>query len=143
MNKMEKKLYTGIVTVEGGRDGKAISSDGVLNLDLRLPKELGGAGALGTNPEQLFASGYAACFQGALGLAIRAKKIKVNSTKVTANVTIGKDANDGFVLNAKLDVTVDGVDADVAKQLVEDAHQICPYSKLTREGMDVELNVVE
>lgn len=142
MKKLQKKLYTANVTVEGGRDGKAISSDGVLNLDLRLPKELGGTGGHGTNPEQLFAAGYAACFESALSLAIRAKKIKVNSTKVTANITIGKDASDGFVLEAKLDVTVSGVEADVAKQLLEDAHQICPYSKLTRDGIDVELNVV-
>ncbi|RED54504.1 Ohr subfamily peroxiredoxin [Cohnella lupini] len=143
MGNMEKKLYTGIATVEGGRDGKAVSSDGVLNLDLKVPKELGGAGGHGTNPEQLFAAGYAACFDGALNVAIRMKKIKVEGTKVTANVTIGKDANDAFMLTAKLDVSVSGVDADVAEQLVADAHQICPYSRLTREGMAVELNVVD
>lgn len=95
---MKKRLYTGIATVEGGRDGKAISSDGVLNLGLKIPKELGGPGGHGTNPEQLFAAGYAACFDGALSIAIRTKKIQVISTKVTANVTIGKDTSDGFVL---------------------------------------------
>lgn len=136
------KLYTATATAEGGREGKVTSSDGVINLDLRVPKELGGPGGLATNPEQLFAAGYAACFDSALKLIIRTKKIQVEGTKVTASISIGKDSSGGYELAAKLDVSVNGVDADVAKELVDAAHQFCPYSKATMGNIEVELNVV-
>jgi Ohr subfamily peroxiredoxin len=137
-----EKLYTATATAEGGREGKVTSSDGVIDLELRVPKELGGPGGHATNPEQLFAAGYAACFDSALKLIIRTRKVQVASTKVTANITIGKDGSGGYELAAKLDVTVNGVEADVAKELVEAAHQFCPYSKATKGNIEVELNVV-
>lgn len=135
-------LYTATATAEGGREGKVISSDGVIDLELKVPKELGGPGGHATNPEQLFAAGYAACFDSALKLIIRTKKVQVESTKVTASISIGKDGSGGFELAAKLDVSVNGVEADVAKELVEAAHQFCPYSKATKGNIEVEVNVV-
>lgn len=137
-----KHLYTATVTATGGRDGKVVSTDGVIDLDLRMPKELQGPGGHATNPEQLFAAGYSACFDSALNLVIRTKKIKVDATQVTAQITIGTDTDGGFELAAQLDVKIAGVDFITAKQLVEAAHQVCPYSKATRGNMDVTLNVV-
>ncbi|KQX65845.1 organic hydroperoxide resistance protein [Paenibacillus sp. Root444D2] len=136
------KLYTATATAEGGREGKVTSSDGVIDLELRVPKELGGPGGHATNPEQLFAAGYAACFDSALKLIIRTKKVQVESTKVTASITIGKDGSGGYELAAKLDVSVNGVEADIAKELVEAAHQFCTYSKATKGNIEVEVNVV-
>jgi Ohr subfamily peroxiredoxin len=141
MIKMEKKLYTATVNVQGGREGKAVSNDGNLNLDLRYPKELGGPGT-GTNPEQLFAAGFAACFEGAMGTVLRKKNIKAEGITITSNVTLGKDAGDGYVLAINLDVTIKGVETNVAKQIVEEAHQVCPYAKATRGNIEVVTNVV-
>ncbi|PEA56701.1 Ohr subfamily peroxiredoxin [Bacillus pseudomycoides] len=135
-------LYTATVTATGGRNGKVISEDGVLNLDVKMPKALGGMGGSATNPEQLFAAGYAACFDSALQLVIRTKRVKVESTEVTAHVSIGKDTDGGFRLAATLDVRVAGVSHEEAKQLVEVAHGVCPYSKATRGNMEVTLNVL-
>ncbi|WP_169090226.1 organic hydroperoxide resistance protein [Paenibacillus sp. PL91] len=136
-----KNLYTATVTATGGRDGKLVSSDNILNLEVRAPKELGGVGGA-TNPEQLFAAGYAACFESALNLVARMKKIKVEKTEVTAHVTLGKDDDGGYELGVKMDVSVAGVELDVAKELVEAAHQVCPYSRATRGNINVELNHV-
>jgi osmotically inducible protein OsmC len=136
-----KNLYTATVTATGGRDGKLVSSDNILNLEVRAPKELGGVGGA-TNPEQLFAAGYAACFESALNLVTRMKKIKVEKTEVTAHVTLGKDDDGGYELGVKMDVSVVGVELDVAKELVEAAHQVCPYSRATRGNINVELNHV-
>lgn len=141
MIKMEKKLYTATVNVQGGREGKAVSSDGVLNLDMRYPKELGGPGN-GTNPEQLFAAGFAACFEGAMGAVLRMKKIKTEGITITSNVTLGKDASDGYILAINMDITIKGVETSVAKQIVEEAHQVCPYAKATRGNIEVVTNVV-
>jgi Ohr subfamily peroxiredoxin len=136
-------LYTATVTATGGRNGKVISSDNVLNLDVTMPKGLGGSGGVGTNPEQLFAAGYAACFDSALDLVIRTRKVAgVTGTNVTANVSILKDGEHGYKLTAQLDVTVSGVDATTAKELVDAAHQVCPYSKATKGNIEVTLNVV-
>ncbi|GAA3413135.1 organic hydroperoxide resistance protein [Paenibacillus hodogayensis] len=143
MDKMEKKLYTATVTVEGGRAGKAVSSDGVLDMELKVPKELGGPGGHGTNPEQLFAAGFAACFEGAMGVVLRKKKIKSEGTKITSRVTIGKDVNDGFVLSVFMDISIKGVETSVAKQIVEEAHDVCPYSRATRGNIEVITNVVD
>ncbi|BBH21365.1 organic hydroperoxide resistance protein [Paenibacillus baekrokdamisoli] len=137
-----QKLYTATVQVSGGRDGKLVSSDNVLQLDLRTPKELGGPGGAATNPEQLFAAGYAACFESALGLVCRTRKIKVEGTEVTAHVSIGKDTDGGFGLAVKLEVAIAGVERAVAEELVEAAHGVCPYSKATRGNIVVELQVV-
>ncbi|MGN4943427.1 organic hydroperoxide resistance protein [Bacillus cereus group sp. MYBK104-1] len=131
------KLYTASVTATGGRNGKVVSDDGILNLDVKMPKALGGAGGEATNPEQLFA----ACFDSALQLVIRTKRVKVESTEVTAHVSIGKDTDGGFGLSAVLDVHVAGVSHSEAQELVEAAHGVCPYSKATRGNIEVTLNV--
>ncbi|HDR8496278.1 TPA: organic hydroperoxide resistance protein [Bacillus cereus] len=135
------KLYTASVTATGGRNGKVVSDDGILNLDVKMPKALGGAGGEATNPEQLFAAGYAACFDSALQLVILTKRVKVESTEVTAHVSIGKDTDGGFGLSAVLDVHVAGVSHSEAQELVEAAHGVCPYSKATRGNIEVTLNV--
>ncbi len=133
-------LYTAKATAHGGRKGKVKSSDGVLEFDLAMPKSLGGSGAEGaTNPEQLFAAGYSACFDSALNLVAGQEKKKIDS-EVTAEVSIGKDTDGGFKLSVVLSVSVGGVELDEAKQLVEKAHDVCPYSKATRDNIEVQLN---
>lgn len=133
-------LYTAKATATGGRAGKVTSSDEVLDVALAMPNSLGGSGAEGaTNPEQLFAAGYAACFDSALNLVARQEKKKIES-KVAAEVSIGKDIDGGFKLGVVLTVAVSGVELDEAKQLVEKAHGVCPYSKATSGNIDVELN---
>ncbi|MFF9042192.1 organic hydroperoxide resistance protein [Streptomyces sp. NPDC014892] len=133
-------LYTAVATATHGRDGRAVTNDGKLDLDLALPVELGGNGQ-GTNPEQLFAAGYAACFASALGLVGRAAKVDVSEAAVTAEVGIGKEG-EGFALKATLRVELpDTVDEATGRKLVEQAHQVCPYSNATRGNMPVELVV--
>nr|WP_219838884.1 Ohr family peroxiredoxin [Paenibacillus sp. R14(2021)] len=139
---MEKPLYTATVNVEGGREGRAVSSDNYLNVSMRVPKELGGPGGEGTNPEQLFAAGFAACFEGAMGVALRNKKIKADSIQIASQVTLGKDTEDKFVLAVKLDVTVKGVASDIAKQVIEEAHGICPYYRATVGNIEIQTNLV-
>ncbi|OAS88571.1 MULTISPECIES: organic hydroperoxide resistance protein [Metabacillus] len=141
MIKMEKKLYTATVNVQGGREGKAASSDGNLNVDLRYPKELGGNGA-GTNPEQLFAAGFAACFEGAMGTVLRKKKINAEGITIASHVTLGKDSDDGYVLAITMDITIKGVETSVAEEIVAEAHKVCPYAKATRGNIEVISNVV-
>lgn len=138
----EKVLYTAHATATGGRDGRAASSDGVLNLQLSTPKELGGGGGPGTNPEQLFAAGYSACFIGALKfVAGKAKVALPADTSITGNVGIGQIPA-GFGIKVQLDIKVPGLPKDQVKQLVEQAHQVCPYSNATRGNIDVTLNVL-
>ncbi|MEV6385295.1 organic hydroperoxide resistance protein [Streptomyces sp. NPDC051773] len=133
-------LYTAVATATHGREGRAVTNDGKLDLDLALPVELGGNGQ-GTNPEQLFAAGYAACFASALGLVGRAAKVDVSDAAVTAEVGIGKEG-EGFALKATLRVELpDTVDEATGRKLVEQAHQVCPYSNATRGNMPVELVV--
>jgi osmotically inducible protein OsmC len=138
-----QNLYTATVTATGGRNGKVVSSDQIISLDVKMPKELGGPGGDATNPEQLFAAGYSACFDSALNLVIRTKRIAVEGTQVTAHVTIGKTEDGGFGLSVELDVTIDGVTPEVAKELADAAHQVCPYSKATRGNIEVKINIVE
>jgi len=133
-------LYTANVRVEGGRNGKAVSSDNVLNLDLRMPLGLGGDGGHYTNPEQLFAAGYAACFDGALNLVARTKRIRIKNTVVDAAVSLGKN-DSGLGISVVLDVTIPEIDRKVARELLDEAHQVCPYSKATRGNVDVEINL--
>ncbi|MGR6899292.1 organic hydroperoxide resistance protein [Rummeliibacillus sp. G93] len=136
-------LYTASATAVGGRLGRVVSSDNVLDLDLKTPKELGGPGGYGTNPEQLFAAGYSACFDSALNLVIKTQRVKeVTSTAVTANVSIFKGENNGFKLSVELEAEVEGVDKETAQKLVEAAHQVCPYSNATRGNIEVTLKVV-
>jgi len=134
-------VYTAQATATGsGRGGEVSSSDDRLKVDLSIPKELGGDGGAGTNPEQLFAAGYAACFHGALQLVARRRKVRIEGSSVTAEVGIGPDG-EGYGLAVTLTVGVPGVDADVARELAEAAHQVCPYSRATRGNIDVELRV--
>ncbi|MDQ6600990.1 organic hydroperoxide resistance protein [Bacillus salipaludis] len=138
-------LYTARATAVGGRHGRVVSSDNVLDLDLKTPKELGGPGGYGTNPEQLFAAGYSACFDSALNLVIRTKGVKgVTATAVTASISILKnEAGKGFKLAADLEVEIEGVDKETAQGLIEAAHQVCPYSNATRGNMEVTLKLVD
>lgn len=133
-------LYTASATVTGGRQGHVQSSDGALDLKLSLPKELGGAGGAGTNPEQLFAAGYASCFDSALQLVIGQKKMRqVTGTKVSAEVSLHKDESDsGYKLGVKLHIAIEGVGQEEASDLVAAAHAVCPYSKATRGNIEVE-----
>lgn len=128
-----KKLYTADVHTVGGREGTARSSDGQLDVKLSTP----GLNRPGTNPEQLFAAGWSACFEGALGLAAKQAGIQLPAdTSVDAEVNLNLDDVEGFFLTAKLNVTIPGLQDDVAQQLVDAAHQTCPYSKMTRNGID-------
>ncbi|CAM3922684.1 peroxiredoxin, Ohr subfamily [Pedobacter westerhofensis] len=141
MEKIEK-LYTAEALATGGRNGNVKSSDGVLDLQVRTPKELGGGGGAYTNPEQLFAAGYAACFDSALSLVIRTAKVETEETTVTAQVSIGKTGSGGFGLSVKLQISIPGVTPEVAQSLAEKAHQVCPYSNATRGNIEVELEIV-
>ncbi|KGX93875.1 Organic hydroperoxide resistance protein [Pontibacillus halophilus JSM 076056 = DSM 19796] len=132
-----KTLYTAQATAQGGRDGNVKSSDGKVDHNLNTPEELGGQGGNGTNPEQLFAAGYSACFDGALNLVASQANEDIESS-VTADVHIGK-TSEGLGLGATLTVEIKGVDQSRAEELVQKAHETCPYSKATRGNMDVEL----
>ncbi|MET4896614.1 organic hydroperoxide resistance protein [Sphingomonadaceae bacterium jetA1] len=128
--------------VTGGREGHAATADGRLDLNLSTPKELGGAGGPGTNPEQLFAAGYSACFIGALKAAGQQLKVKIpDDVAVSAKVGIGPRTEGGFGITADLIVELPGIARDQAEKLVETAHQICPYSNATRGNVDVGLTV--
>lgn len=133
-------LYTANVHVTGGREGHAESSDGLLKVDLRLPKELGGAGGA-TNPEQLFAAGYGACFEGALGLVARQEKAPIQDVAFDVAVSLNPKDGGGFLLSVVMDISIGGVDQATAEALVAKAHQVCPYSNATRGNIDVQLNV--
>lgn len=139
-----KIVYTATATATGGREGKIRSSDGVLEAALAVPKEMGGPGGALTNPEQLFAAGYAACFEGAVRLVAKEAKVSVGpETHVTAHVGVGPREAGGFGLAVTLDVHLDGVDAAEAEKLAQAAHeQICPYSHATRGNVDVQIRVV-
>ena len=138
---LEKVLYTAHATSTGGREGTSKSSDGVLDVKLTTPKELGGNGATGTNPEQLFAAGYSACFIGAMKVAAGKHKVTLPAdTSIAASVGIGPIPQ-GFGIQVAMTITVPGVERSVAQQIVETAHQICPYSNATRGNVDVTLTV--
>ena len=135
--------YTTTATATGGRDGRAATKDGSFDVKLATPKELGGGGGQGNNPEQLFAAGYAACFLGAMKFVASQGGPKVpDSATVTSTVGIGPRSEGGFGITVALDVSLPGVDKQQAQQLVEKAHQVCPYSNATRNNVDVKLNVV-
>ncbi|WP_424213910.1 organic hydroperoxide resistance protein [Streptomyces sp. BI20] len=132
-------LYTAVATAENGRDGRVSTDDKQLDVVVNPPKAMGGSGA-GTNPEQLFAAGYSACFQGALGVVARNENADITGSTVTAEVGIGKN-DDGFGIIVKIVASIPTVDAERALDLVEKAHQVCPYSKATRGNITVELSV--
>ena len=138
MTKIEKVLYTGKTYTTGGRSGASRSSDGHLDVKLSPP----GSNGAGTNPEQLFAAGWSACFIGAMGLAARELKVALPAdTAVNAEVDLGTGEG-GYFLQARLNVSLPGVDREVAQKLVDAAHQTCPYSKATRGNIDVEIALV-
>lgn len=136
-----KPLYTATATATGGRDGRAVSSDNVLDVKLSTPCELGGQGGDGTNPEQLFAAGYSACFIGALKFVAGQQKQPLPAeTTVTGKVGIGQIPG-GFGLEVELNVSLPGLEQTAAEQLTEAAHKVCPYSNATRGNIEVRLNV--
>jgi len=137
-----KTLYTANATATGGRDGRTKSDDGVLDFKIEIPKEMGGRGGAFTNPEQLFAAGYAACFGSALNLVASKQKIRLKDSKVTASVSIGQNAEGGFSLSVDLNVSIPEVEREVAQKLLEEAHQVCPYSNATRGNIEVNLNLL-
>jgi Ohr subfamily peroxiredoxin len=140
--KPEKILYTAHATSTGGRDGTSKSDDGVLDLKLTVPKGLGGNGAVGTNPEQLFAAGYSACFIGAMKHVAMLQKIPLPAdTSINADVGIGQIPQ-GFGIQVWLHVHVPGMEKDAAQKLVEAAHKVCPYSNATRGNVEVTLDVI-
>jgi lipoyl-dependent peroxiredoxin len=138
---MFKALYTATATAKGGRDGHVRSSDDKVSLALTTPKELGGPGGDGTNPEQLFAAGYSACFESALRLVARMKKVDVGDASITAKVTLGKSDAGAYGLAVELVGHVPGVSPEEARALLEAAHQICPYSNATRNNIQVTLSL--
>ena len=136
-------LYTAKATATGGRDGRAVTSDEKLNVKLATPKELGGAGGEGTNPEQMFAAGYSACFLSALKLVAKATKVDLSpDTAVNAEVGIGPNGQGGFGLAAELKVSMPGVEREAAQAVIDRAHQVCPYSNATRGNIEVKVSLV-
>ena len=140
---IDRILYAATATATGGRDGSARSDDGVLDVQLSTPRELGGAGGPGTNPEQLFAAGYWACFLGALMFVAAREKVKLPaSTSVTGKVGIGQIPT-GFGIEAALTVSAPGIERDTLQSLVEQAHIVCPYSNANRGNIDVTLSIAD
>jgi Ohr subfamily peroxiredoxin len=139
-----KVLYTAKATSTGGRTGHGATDDGVLDVTLTTPKEMGGDGARGTNPEQLFAVGYSACFLGAIKAAGRKAGVKIpEESTVTAQVSfVDREDGEGFWIKAALEVNLPGIDKDAAADVVRRAHVICPYSEVSRKGFEVTLDVV-
>jgi len=137
--KPEKILYTAQATVTGGRDGRAVSSDQALDVALATPRDLGGAGGAGTNPEQLFAAGYSACFLSALKFVAGKSKVALPAdSRITGTVGIGPIPT-GFALKVQLEISVPGLPREQVQELVNKAHQVCPYSNATRGNVDVAL----
>ena len=136
-------LYTANATATGGRDGRAVSSDAQLDVKLSTPKELGGAGGAGTNPEQLFAAGYSACFIGAMKfVAAAAKKALPADVSVNGLVGIGPNGKGGFGITVTLNISLPGMERADAEALIQQAHEVCPYSNATRGNVDVTLNLI-
>jgi Ohr subfamily peroxiredoxin len=137
-------LYTTQATATGGRTGSARTADGAFAVTLTTPKELGGPGGEGNNPEQLFAAGYSACFLGAIKYVAAQRKVKVaDDSTVTATVGIGpRDDGQGFGLDVALAVSLPGLDRETAQAIVDQAHIVCPYSHATRNSLEVRLSVV-
>ena len=136
-----KVLYKTAATATGGRNGKITSENGILNIDVKMPKALGGANDDYLNPEMLFAGGYAACFDSALNLVIHKSKRKTGTTATTAKVSIGQNDEGGFKLAVDLHTNIPDVSLEEAQNLIEKAHSICPYSNATRGNIEVNLTV--
>jgi osmotically inducible protein OsmC len=134
-----KTLYTAVATAHGGREGHVRSDDGALDLDLRMPKGLGGPGGAGSNPEQLFAAGYAACFESALRVVARMQKKAVPDARITAHVSLSATDTGKYLLGVELHGHIDGLSAEETSSLMKAAHEVCPYSNATRGNIDVKL----
>lgn len=136
-----KSMYKATASSIGGRDGHIESESGHINIALRIPKEMGGSGEEGTNPEELFAAAYSACFNSALAFAARMKHIEIGEAKVTASVSIGQsDKNEEcYDISVKIEAEIAGVSQDIADMLVKRANELCPYSHATRGNIDIEL----
>ncbi|BES70374.1 organic hydroperoxide resistance protein [Marinobacter nanhaiticus D15-8W] len=140
---LEKVAYRAYAEATGGRDGRAVSSDGVLDVALTTPKELGGSGGEGTNPEQLFAAGYSACFIGAMKFVAGRDKLPMpKDASIEGAVGIGP-TDTGFGIEVELRISLPGMDDDQAKELIDKAHIVCPYSNATRGNIDVTLTRVD
>lgn len=137
---LEKRLYTASATAHGGREGKVESSDGTLQLTVAMPRSLGGSGGPGTNPEQLFAAGYSACFGSAVAHVARVQRLKTGPVTITANVTIGA-VGQTFGLAVELVAAIPELPRDEAQRLIDTAHQVCPYSNATRGNIVVDLKL--
>jgi Ohr subfamily peroxiredoxin len=137
---LQRVLYTAHATVTGGRAGHGVTSDGQLDVQLRPPTEMGGEGG-GTNPEQLFAVGYAACFQSAMGGVARRQKVDIDGSVINASVDLGPAGSGAFGIAVTLDVELPMLPQEEAQKLVEAAHEVCPYSNATRGNIDVTLTV--
>ena len=141
MSNQPRILYTATATVTGGRAGHGRTSDGRLDVDLDVPTEMGGTGGPGTNPEQLFATGFAACFQSSMQRFAAGRELDLSGSRLTARVGIGPLESGGFGLTAALDLDAPGISRTDAVYLMERAHQTCPYSRATRGNIDVTLTV--
>lgn len=138
-----KTLYEAISTADGGRAGHVKSDNSPIDFKLDVPKSMGGKGGNGANPEQLFGSAYAACFGGAIQAVAKSKKIKIDEESISVSATIGFcEEEEGFFLEATLDCYIPGVDQETGEDLVEAAHEICPFSKATRDNITVTLNLL-
>jgi osmotically inducible protein OsmC len=137
----DKTLYTAAAHVTGGRiEGHGRTTDGALEVDIRIPPELGGPGG-GTNPEQLFAVGFAACFESAMGAVARRMKVEPQDVAIDSRVNLHPTEERGFKLSVGLDVTLSGIDDEQAKELIAKAHKVCPYSNATRGNIDVDITI--
>jgi Ohr subfamily peroxiredoxin len=143
MNNPTTVLYTATATAKGGREGHIHSSDGVLDFDLQVPKELSGPGGRGSNPEQLFAACYSACFEGAVRYVAHEKKVILKDASVTGHIGVGPRAPVGFAIQVRLEVSLPGIDRALAQELIDVAHHdICPYSHATRDNVDVQIKLI-
>ncbi len=136
-----KALYSTAATATGGRNGQVKSENGILDIEVKMPKALGGANDDYVNPEMLFAAGYAACFDSALNMIIKQQKVNTGITRVTAHVSIGQNADGGFGLAVELHANIPSVSIETAQDLIEKAHAVCPYSNATRGNIEVKLTV--
>ncbi|MGD0674355.1 MAG: organic hydroperoxide resistance protein [Polyangiaceae bacterium] len=134
-----KTLYTAVATVHGGREGHVKSDDGVLDLDLKIPKSMGGPGGAGSNPEQLFAAGYAACFESAFRLVARREKKPLKDAQITAHVSLITGDAGEYGLGVELHGQIDGLSPEETQALMQAAHEVCPYSRATRGNIEVKL----
>lgn len=141
VTEITKELYTATATAVGARAGHVKSSDGLIDVDLKRPVEMGGPGGA-TNPEQLFAAGYSACFQSALGLVAKRSDVNVDESTVTGSVTLGTADGGALVLAVVLEVHIPGIDLEKAQELTDGAHQVCPYSNATRGNIKVTVTAV-